>query len=138
MAEYICVSFLYENKAHFKQLVFNEKKNRQKSFYKPYTKIISEKIRSIARGSIGTTLPNDAVGIEDPNEVYSSPEQNLGYRDATQLINQKMATGDIKGKEDKLRILKEFLKEISEVNDRVNETTLLTKDPPIKTLCKEK
>ena len=133
----MCVSFLYKNKVYFKQLVFNEKKSRQKQSYKPYTEIISDKINSIVSGTIGNAPANDAVGI-DPNEVYTSPEQNLGYRDATLLINHLMATGELHGKEDKLKMLNDHLEKASEFSKTVDgyTDTFLTKDPPIKKLCK--
>ena len=133
----MCVSFLYKNKVYFKQLVFNEKKSRQKQSYKPYTEIISDKINSIVSETIGNAPANDAVGI-DPNEVYTSPEQNLGYRDATLLINHLMATGELHGKEDKLKMLNDHLEKASEFSKTVDgyTDTFLTKDPPIKKLCK--
>ena len=133
----MCVSFLYKNKVDFKQLVFNEKKSREKKSYKPYTKIISEKIKSIVKEAIGNAPANDAVGI-DPDMVYTSPEQNLGYRDATLLINHLMATGELHGKKDKLGMLTKYLKEASDIRKTVDDHTnaFLTKDPPIKKLCK--
>ena len=106
MAEYICVWFLYENHDSFKQLVFNEKRSRQDQNYKPYTKIISNKIKGIVKGAIGNDDPNNIPDVEDPCEVYKLPEQNLAYRDATQLVNQKMATGDLQGRRRQMRSTK--------------------------------
>ena len=56
-----------------------------------------------------------------------------------------MATGDIlkvnnraMTKEEKWHALKEFLRDVSEINEKVNEDTLLTSNPPINSNCKQK
>ena len=118
IAEYVCVSFLYENRDHFKQLVFNEKNSRENEAYKSYSEIITDKILKFAKVDQGITMPC---------ETYSTPEASLAYRDATQLINHKMATGIMLKHSDrpmtqseKCENLKEFLKNVSQIYEEID------------------
>ena len=131
IAEYVCVTFLYENRNYFKQLVLNEKNNREDKSYKSYSDLITEKIMKFARKT---------AGIETPSDMYKTPETNLAYRDAIQLINHKMATGKVLEKNGKLMTrdekcedLKEFLKSVSEIS-RADDDTILSPEPSFGTL----
>ena len=85
------------------------------------------------------------AGIETPSETYDTPEKNLAYRDAIQLINRKMATGKIlkKGvrpmtRDEKCKDLKEFLMSVSEIIEKVDSDTILSPEPSCCTLFSRK
>ena len=85
------------------------------------------------------------AGIETPSETYNTPEKNLAYRDAIQLINHKMATGKILEKDgrpmtrdEKCKELKEFLMNVSEINEKVDSDKILRPEPSCCTLFSRK
>ena len=83
------------------------------------------------------TLVDDAAknfaGFEDPEKELSSAAQILGFRDANELVNNKIASGELikhendikKTRNQKIEELIDFLKTVSEVNRGVNENTLI-------------
>ena len=80
------------------------------------------------------------AGIETPSETYDTPETNLAYRDAIQLINHKMATGKVLEKDGRLMTRDEkcedlikFLKGVSDINDS-GSGTILSPEPSFGTL----
>ena len=89
MTEYVCVSFLHENKRHFKQRLHIERKNREDTSYEPYATKISNTIQAVS----GTNFEGDTkrFGIQDPNTTYETPEKNLAFRDAIKLLSDKIA-----------------------------------------------
>ena len=98
-------------------MIFNEISNKNNQDYKSYSDLITDKIMQFARRT---------TGIETPSETYSTPETNLAYRDAIQLINRKMATGRllIVGKpqmthSEKCEELIEFMKGVNETHENL-------------------
>ena len=111
-------------------MIFNEISNKNNQDYRSYSDLITDKIMQFVRRT---------TGIETPSETYSTPETNLAYRDAIQLINRKMATGRllIVGRpqmthSEKCEELIDFMKGVNETHENLDQFTMLTANPPVR------